>query len=159
MCRKVVFVLSILLVLSLIRTQLFSALPFNNLNEFEIKDEKSLLQEIRKDNMFFQQNLRFLLSKYNYSTSEAEKGKAKEEIRKLVLYQTEREVRNNKTFLKMQVEKIKAMQEQISEIERNMKKYVEERTVFFIEQSQNQGNQGNDEQGGAVIRTINVRIQ
>ncbi|MDR0822827.1 MAG: hypothetical protein LBN20_03485 [Endomicrobium sp.] len=130
----------------------FADVSFSNNPSGEIKNERMMLQEIRKEQLLFQKNLLDLLAKHN-DASQDDKGKALEEIKALIAVQTEKEIKANKDFLKMQMERISQVEKKLKDVESNKTNYIAERAQFFINQYQQQG------RNNTMIRRINITVQ
>jgi hypothetical protein len=142
----------ILLNLLIIRAAAFGAVSFIESSSIEIKNERIMLQEMRKEQLLFQTNLKDLLDKHAKASAK-DKPKVIEELRKLVSFQTDREIKNNRDFLKMQIDRINELENKIKTIEANKNNYIDERVQFFIEQYQ----QGQN--NTIVKRSISVTFQ
>jgi hypothetical protein len=97
------------------------------------------VEKIKKDNDAFRKKLFALLNKHFYSTSKDEKEKIYSQIKALVLLQTDTEIENNKRFISMQSNRLKKIESETNEIEKNKQDYVEKKTNYFIEQYKDSG--------------------
>ncbi|MDR3049358.1 MAG: hypothetical protein LBV16_05930 [Elusimicrobiota bacterium] len=149
MNKKILLILFNILLFS---NLVFADMPLSNNPGIAIKNEQMMLQEMRKEQLLFQKNLRDLLEKHN-SAKEKDKAKIFEEIKALISVQADKEIKNNREFLKMQMERIGELDKKIKEIESDKSNYINERAKFFVEQYQHQG------QNNMVIRrSVNITV-
>jgi vacuolar-type H+-ATPase subunit I/STV1 len=137
-----------------------SVIPYNfdnTLPEVEVNRTQNHFEEIRLEQILYQQKLQELILKYNNTSSSKNKKKVADEMRVLIYDQTEKKLIEAREFIQDQRTRIDDLERKINETERNKAAFVEARVTFYtspqaLAQIQNPQDQ-------IVVRRAIIRVQ